>query len=30
MSSEETKAYGPIDFIIPNRYDLYQFEQKAA
>lgn len=30
MSSEEAKAYGLIDFVIRNRDDLYQFEQKAA
>jgi len=30
MSSEEAKAYGLIDFVIRNRDDLYQLEQKAA
>lgn len=30
MSSEEARAYGLIDFVIRNRDDLYQFEQKAA
>jgi ATP-dependent Clp protease protease subunit len=30
MSSEEARAYGLIDFVIRNRDDLYQLEQKAA
>ena len=30
MSSAEARAYGLIDFVIRNRDDLYQLEQKAA
>jgi ATP-dependent Clp protease protease subunit len=30
MSSEEAKAYGLIDFVIRNRNDLFQLQQKAA
>jgi ATP-dependent Clp protease protease subunit len=30
MSSEEAKEYGLVDFVIRNRDDLYQLEQKAA
>ena len=30
MSSEEARAYGLIDFVIRNRDDLYELEQKAA
>lgn len=30
MSAAEAKAYGLIDFVIRNRDDLYQLEQKAA
>jgi ATP-dependent Clp protease protease subunit len=30
MCSEEAKKYGIVDFVIRNRDDLYQLEQKAA
>ena len=30
MSATEAKAYGLIDFVIRNRDDLYQLEQKVA
>lgn len=30
MSSEEAKVYGLIDFVIRNRNDLFQLQQKAA
>jgi ATP-dependent Clp protease protease subunit len=30
MSGEEAKAYGLIDYVIKNRDDLFQLEQKAA
>ena len=30
MCSEEAKQYGLVDFVIRNRDDLFQLEQRAA